>query len=145
MFCFFSHIEMLVSDTHDSSTIKTTHFKEDEAGDLKGAEGQDEELWPPLLSPPLKQRKRNRAGRGNWRRAKESSQGYECTNTRCMTSVFVCKKKKRRVFLAEVCPQVFTSSYDSEGEEAKEKERWKLKTVCGHRMVEDATPFGLWQ
>lgn len=43
MFSFLSHIEMLVSDTHDSSTIKTTHFKEDEA-DLKGAEGQEEEL-----------------------------------------------------------------------------------------------------
>lgn len=34
-FYFSLHIETLANDTHDSSTIKATHFKEDEAGDLK--------------------------------------------------------------------------------------------------------------
>lgn len=37
---FSSHAAMLESDPPDSSTIKITHFKEDEAGALEGAEGQ---------------------------------------------------------------------------------------------------------
>lgn len=39
--------------------------------------------------------------------------------------VCVQKKKEEELirFLADVCPQVSTSSYDSEREEAKEKER----------------------
>lgn len=37
VFFFSSHVEVLVSDSLDSSTIKTTHFKdsEDESGDLR--------------------------------------------------------------------------------------------------------------
>lgn len=60
---FLSHLEVPVSDTLDSSTIKTTHFKgsEDEAGDLRELKDGRRNSGP--VFPPRQQQQREREGR----------------------------------------------------------------------------------
>lgn len=85
---------MLANDTHDSSTIKATHFKEDEAGDLKEVPDMKRNTDPlphhhHHHHPPLRQEK-------------QSGERKPCS--KC---VYV------------VCRLVFTRSSDSERQELK--------------------------
>lgn len=80
-FFFSSHVEVLVSDSLDSSTIKTTHFKgsEDESGDLRELKDRRGDAGPfSFFFSLLKNQQREDEEKENWwggKREKESSQG----------------------------------------------------------------------
>lgn len=116
---FLSPVEVVVTDTLDSSTTKTTHFKdsEDEAGDMRELKDRRRNSGP--FIPQQQQRKKEEGEEtGGERRSHLKAKN---TNTKRMTSVLVCKNELIWVS-TERCLQAFISSYDSVRMRGSERE-----------------------
>lgn len=157
-FFFSSHVEVLVSDSLDSSTIKTTHFKgsEDESGDLRELKDRRGDAGPfSFFFPSLKisREKTRRKKTGGGERERRSHLKAKNTQTQSAWQVCWCAEMSWFGSWQNCCLRAFISSYDSgrtrgrrNGKETHtETERERKKTKNRTQTEMESVSAGRWR